>query len=91
MDPFREKILTPNAKREAMRELRERSGPIARGDLVHVVPSRGEALTGLCVGEFRHPLYGVCFDVLVAGRVVRFEAERVSRMAGSRGSTREQP
>lgn len=82
MDAFREREITPNAKLEMIRAERAASAPMARGDLVKVWPSRGEAVRGLLVDQVAHPLYGLLFDVLVGGRVRRFEAERVSRWRG---------
>jgi len=74
-----EKVLTHNSKRMDMRRRHLASAPIRRGDLVCVVPSRGEEFWGLVTDLYEHPLYGLHIDVLHAGLVRRYEAERVSR------------
>lgn len=74
-----EKILTHNPKLLAMRARRAQGGPLARGDTVCVMPSRGVEIRGLLVDQIDTAHYGVWYDVLVGGRVRRFDAERVSR------------
>jgi hypothetical protein len=75
----REREITPNARLEEMRADRSASARMVRGDEVKVWPSRGLPVKGLLVDPFAHPLYGLLYDVLVGGKVTRFEAERVSR------------
>lgn len=72
--------LTHNPKLLDMRARRARSQPIVRGDVVHLVPTRGAEYDGLVVDVVHHPLYGLWYDVLARGRVCQFEAERVSRL-----------
>lgn len=73
-----ERHLTPNTKRVSMLRRHLASAPIRRGDLVRVVPSRGDEFTGLVADVYEHPLYGTMYDVVAFGRVTRYEAERVS-------------
>lgn len=77
--PVRDKELTYNPKLAAMRERHAASGRMVRGDIVVVAPSRGVELRGMLVDQIDTQHYGIWYDVIVCGRVRRFDAERVSR------------
>lgn len=73
-----------NQKIESMRARHRGSGRFVRGDLVVVEPTRGPPIPGLVVDAVEHELYGLMYDVLAGGRLVRVMADRLSR-PGARG------
>lgn len=68
-----------NGKLAFIRELKAKSPPLRRGDDVLVVPTRGDIERGILIDVVPTDHYGVWYDILIGGRVVRIEDERVSQ------------
>lgn len=68
-----------NGKLAYIREMKAKSPPLKRGDDVLVVPTRGEDQKGILIDVIPTDWYGIWYDVLIGGRVIRIEDGRVSQ------------